>query len=262
MGKTKKRVGLIGDGFWGTKIKQELQRRQDVSLAGVCTHDYGILLADPNIEHIFIATPVATHYKICKDALLAGKNIMCEKNFTQTYAETQELITLAAKLDRKIVVDYIHTFGLPDPPPGCLNEAGWIKIEIRQYGRFRYEHVMSVLGSHALSIAGTYFNISNLKLITKYEESSPLYAGLVTKSVSDWEVAGRIITIDVSLQHTGPEKIRRSLFYTNDAYCLGESHFARPNGIERMVDFTLNGGDNSHLAFNIAQCLEYFRKVR
>ena len=57
--------------------------------------DYDAMLADPDIELVYIATPNSLHYGQTKAALLAGKNVLCEKPFVPTVAEADELIALA-----------------------------------------------------------------------------------------------------------------------------------------------------------------------
>ena len=52
-------------------------------------------LADPEIEIVYVATPNSIHFSQAKAALLAGKHVICEKPFTPTVAQTQELIDLA-----------------------------------------------------------------------------------------------------------------------------------------------------------------------
>ena len=53
------------------------------------------MLADPDIELVYIATPNSLHYAQTRAALLAGKNVLCEKPFVPTVAEADELIALA-----------------------------------------------------------------------------------------------------------------------------------------------------------------------
>lgn len=57
--------------------------------------DYDAMLADPDIELVYIATPNSLHYAQTKAALLTGKNVLCEKPFVPTVAEADELIALA-----------------------------------------------------------------------------------------------------------------------------------------------------------------------
>ena len=56
--------------------------------------DYDAMLADPDIELVYIATPNSLHYAQTKAALLAGKNVLCEKPFVPTVAEAAALIAL------------------------------------------------------------------------------------------------------------------------------------------------------------------------
>ena len=57
--------------------------------------DLDAMLADPDIDLIYIATPNSLHYGQAKAALLAGKNVLCEKPFVPTVAEADDLIGLA-----------------------------------------------------------------------------------------------------------------------------------------------------------------------
>ena len=53
------------------------------------------MLADPSIDMVYVASPNSIHYGQVKAALLAGKHVICEKPFTPTLAETDELIRIA-----------------------------------------------------------------------------------------------------------------------------------------------------------------------
>ena len=57
--------------------------------------DMDEMLADPAIDMVYVASPNSIHYGQVKAALLAGKHVICEKPFTPTVAETDELIALA-----------------------------------------------------------------------------------------------------------------------------------------------------------------------
>ena len=60
------------------------------------------MLADECIELVVVNTPNNTHYNFAKEALLAGKHVICEKPFTVTVAQAEELIKLAAS-EQKIL---------------------------------------------------------------------------------------------------------------------------------------------------------------
>ncbi len=120
-------IGVIGCGYWGPNLIRNLAENERAELRWICdtdekrlhafarrypatraATDYRQLLADPALEAVVIATPVATHYRFAKDALAAGKHVLIEKPFTTHSAEAEELIALAAARGLTLMVD--HTF--------------------------------------------------------------------------------------------------------------------------------------------------------
>lgn len=120
-------VGLVGFGYWGPNLARNFSVQSGCRLVAICeqipqraesarrlypsalvTSDYDEMLRHPDIQAILIATPVSHHYPLAKSALLAGKDVLVEKPFTQTYEQAQELCELGEKLGRVIAVD--HTF--------------------------------------------------------------------------------------------------------------------------------------------------------
>ncbi|WP_425864493.1 Gfo/Idh/MocA family protein [Arthrobacter sp. TWP1-1] len=67
----------------------------DGGLDGSGAAGYLQLVADPDVDVVYVATPHAQHYDIVKAALEAGKHVLCEKSLTITAAETRSLIALA-----------------------------------------------------------------------------------------------------------------------------------------------------------------------
>ncbi|CAG7921860.1 unnamed protein product [Penicillium olsonii] len=59
--------------------------------------DYEALVADPNVDVIYVATPHSHHYQNVRLALEAGKHVLCEKAFTVNAAQTKILIDIARK---------------------------------------------------------------------------------------------------------------------------------------------------------------------
>jgi predicted dehydrogenase len=57
--------------------------------------DYRKLLEDGTIDAVHICTPNVRHYQMAKDALLAGKHVLCEKPLSISVAEAKELVKLA-----------------------------------------------------------------------------------------------------------------------------------------------------------------------
>jgi len=65
--------------------------------APTITADYREILSDPAIEAVHICTPNAQHFPMAKDALLAGKHVLCEKPLATSVEEGEELVALAAQ---------------------------------------------------------------------------------------------------------------------------------------------------------------------
>ena len=55
------------------------------------------LLADPEIDVVYIATINSLHYECCVQAIRAGKHVLCEKPLVLTGAEARSLASLAAE---------------------------------------------------------------------------------------------------------------------------------------------------------------------
>lgn len=53
------------------------------------------MLADKDLDWIYVCSPNSLHYEQSKQALLAGKHVLCEKPFTTTSEELTELISIA-----------------------------------------------------------------------------------------------------------------------------------------------------------------------
>lgn len=56
---------------------------------------YKELIADSNVDIIYVATPHSHHYQNAMQALEGGKNVLCEKSFTVNAKQTELLIKKA-----------------------------------------------------------------------------------------------------------------------------------------------------------------------
>ena len=77
-------------------LNEELckQRCEEFELARYTTK-YEEMLADENIDIIYVATPHSMHYENMKQAVNAGKHILCEKAITVNAAQLEEVLELA-----------------------------------------------------------------------------------------------------------------------------------------------------------------------
>ena len=109
------RTAILGTGFMGRVHLEAVRRVEFVEAAAIAVRneeaarklgasfslaamkDYREILRDPAIDAVHICTPNAQHYSMAKEALQAGKHVICEKPLTTTVAEAEELFSLAAQ---------------------------------------------------------------------------------------------------------------------------------------------------------------------
>ena len=71
-------------------------------------HDsYDALIADPDLDAVYVILPNSLHGRWTRAALAAGKHVLCEKPFMANAAEAREIAELAATSDR-IVMEAIQ----------------------------------------------------------------------------------------------------------------------------------------------------------
>ncbi len=114
-------IGIIGTGSIATRFAEEIAHVQRTYIHSAYNPDakelerycdkFGItndchcvedLLKD--VDAVYMASPYLTHYQYAKMALQAGKHVLCETPFTQTYKEAQELYQLAEKKGLKLAL--------------------------------------------------------------------------------------------------------------------------------------------------------------
>ncbi|USX49563.1 Gfo/Idh/MocA family protein [Lentzea sp. HUAS12] len=61
--------------------------------------DYRELLADPDVEVVYVATPHGQHHEVTLAALDAGKHVLCEKAFALSVADAEEMVERARSKD-------------------------------------------------------------------------------------------------------------------------------------------------------------------
>ncbi len=120
-------IAVVGYGYWGPNLVRNFAETPGARLAAVCdmnaarlepirlrypavevTSEYDEVLRNPKIDAVAIATPVHTHFDLARRALLAGKHVLVEKPIASTSDEALELIELADRQKRTLMVD--HTF--------------------------------------------------------------------------------------------------------------------------------------------------------
>ncbi|MDQ4097711.1 MAG: Gfo/Idh/MocA family oxidoreductase, partial [Actinomycetota bacterium] len=122
-------VAVIGAGHWGPNlirnfhnqrsshvvwvVDRDEARREHVALRHPeirIAGDVEAPLSDPAVEAVVVATPTATHHRLVRSALLAGKHVFVEKPITDDPAAADELCRLADAHDLVLMVGHVFVF--------------------------------------------------------------------------------------------------------------------------------------------------------
>lgn len=60
------------------------------------------------VDAVIIATPISSHYELCRSAIMAGKDVLCEKPIASTLSKCLELIELAKRHGVKLMAAHTH----------------------------------------------------------------------------------------------------------------------------------------------------------
>ncbi len=172
-------LGQIGLGAWGPNLLRtfgalggcRVRRVADLDAARYAaleipgerpafSLDYRELLDDPAIDAVAVATPSETHYRIGREALLAGKHLFVEKPLALSSREGQRLADLARERRRTLMVGHLLMYHPAIMAMAGLVRAGrigkvrYLGIRRRAFGRLqRGCSVLWDLGPHDISIA-------------------------------------------------------------------------------------------------------------
>ena len=108
------RVGIIGAGWIATKAAITLCHLTNVEAYAIASRSlgkaqefaakwniakaygsYSELIADPDVDLVYVATPHSHHFGVTREAILAGKPCLVEKAFMANHREAEEIVTLA-----------------------------------------------------------------------------------------------------------------------------------------------------------------------
>jgi predicted dehydrogenase len=117
-------LGIVGLGVISAYYLAALEGRRDVELRAVCDLDrakadgllakgvtfgsgYEELLARSDVAAVVVNVPNALHHRVCRAALLAGKDVCCEKPLALSADEALEL-TMLAEREERVVFTALH----------------------------------------------------------------------------------------------------------------------------------------------------------
>jgi predicted dehydrogenase len=170
-------VGIIGCGYWGPNLIRNFSSCPRTELVAVCDTNptrleavrrtHGSLtmvssleeLLDLQLQAVAIATPVSSHYSLAARCLEAGLHVLVEKPLARTVEQAEELVELAERRKRVLMVDHTYLFNpavrrikeLVDL--GELGELYYVDSVRINLGLFQHDiNVIWDLAPHDLSI--------------------------------------------------------------------------------------------------------------
>lgn len=145
-------IGVIGCGHWGPNHIRVFSGLPNSNVVMCCdanksrlavmkqnfpsiltAADHKELLRDDRIDAVVISTPTVSHYKIVKEALESGRDVLCEKPLAMSSGECRRLADLALEKKRILMVGHVFLFN---------SGIRRLKEDIRRgsYGRLLYMH--------------------------------------------------------------------------------------------------------------------------
>ena len=172
------RAGLIGCGTWGRNLLRALNAQPNATVVSVADKsqsaltfvrrqypdmdvefEESVLLEDPSIEAVCIATPAADHPRAVRAAVGAGKHVFIEKPLALSTRVAEELVEAAARAGLVLMAG--HTFLYNDAvrhvkqviDSGELGEIRYVYMQRLNLGAVREDvNVLWNLGPHDVSI--------------------------------------------------------------------------------------------------------------
>ena len=119
-------VACVGAGYWGKNLVRVFHGLANVRLKLICdlnedtreamgqqyrdvdvVEDYERVLADDEVEAVILAVPAAYHFEAARQALERGKHVYVEKPLTLSADTARELVKLADRQDRILMVGHL-----------------------------------------------------------------------------------------------------------------------------------------------------------
>ncbi|MBQ9574314.1 MAG: Gfo/Idh/MocA family oxidoreductase [Synergistaceae bacterium] len=158
------RLGTIGSGVIVHSVLDNVMKAEGISLEAVYSRtaekaealaktynapkiytDIDALMNDERVNTVYVATPNLLHYEQTKKALLAGKNVICEKPFVTKRSHAEELIDIA-KNKGLFLFEAAPTIYLPNFRilRENLKRIGRVRLVMSNYSQYssRYDAVL------------------------------------------------------------------------------------------------------------------------
>ena len=177
------RFGILGTGSIAAEVASALAQARSCVAEAVASRDpawarlfadahdvaraldgYDALLADPDVDVVYVATPHPEHLPWAGAALRAGKHVLCEKPLTMNAAQAESLVALAEERGLLLLEAFAYRFHpqtrtlLELVREGAIGRVGAIDVTFSYSlpAGFEGRHVARALGGGGILDVGCY----------------------------------------------------------------------------------------------------------
>jgi len=202
------KISLLGAGYWGSKIAEELATIPGVEETEIVDIKDGKSINDIRFDNVIVATPAWEHHKQTIELLKRNKNLYVEKPLALTLDECNEIKTYLN--DQTLMVGHIFLYnGRVHKVKELLPQIGkvqFVEANRLNWGRFQKKiSTLTSLAPHDVSILDYFFGTHTYTDIqhTGYKFSS---YDQCDRDEYQFKLNGIDIKLNLSWYH--PEKIR------------------------------------------------------
>ena len=189
------KLGVVGNGMIVNRLLEDTRHLTDVEVRALCVREqsldkgrqladryhireiyteYPVFLTRTDIDTVYIGIISSMHYVYAKEALKAGKNVICEKPFTTEYDEAKELIEIARKkklfLWEACKIPYSRNFRAIKENLGMVGAVKLVQCNYSQYSSrydaFKKGMVAPVFDAEKAGGALMDLNVYNIHFVT------------------------------------------------------------------------------------------------
>lgn len=195
---------------------------------------YEAMLADPQIDIVYVATPHCNHAQWIRASLLANKHVLCEKAITVSASELMELVALARQRDR-VLSEAMTIYHMPLYTAlrqmlhdGVLGELKMIQVSFGSHKDYDVKNrffnpdlaggALLDIGTYALSFARWFLSEQPDTVLTAYhpfETGVDEKAGIILQT-PDAQMATIALTMRAKMPKRGIVAGEKGYFVVDD----------------------------------------------
>jgi predicted dehydrogenase len=244
-------AAVVGLGYWGPNVLRVLADDIDVVVKWICdtdearlarfahrhpgvrpTTEIGQVLSDPEVDAVYLVTPVFTHFDLTSASLRAGKHTFVEKPLAPSPRLADRLIALAHERERVLMCG--HTF-IYSPPVRAIKKM----LRDRRLGDVYFVSSSRVnLGLHQRDVSVVWdLGPHDFSILLYWLEETPatiraIGRDSIVHGIADVAFVALTfpsgVVANVELSWLAPSKLRRTVVVGSDKMAVYDDGTAEP----------------------------------